>query len=242
MKTLKESILRSVQAGKYTIIEEWCKKYLQDPFTINSKNEVCMSYHRLTLDFEDYNELPEYIQFADDDRLEISLLDRESSGKVTSLRGLPKICKNLYFYLEKEIPALEIKVINEVELRKEPKITGDIYLKTPFISLYNGDKIDFKKIHIEGLESINVKYSSFYSRLFKKCIKPFIKDAILNSAPRGRFDYFVRIEYKHPLPNDPKSGIEKAFGDLGDLKKLEAIYYSEKRSLINYNGDWYLTI
>lgn len=240
MKSLKESILSATKAGKYALAEDWCNKYLDSPFTINSKNEVCISNHYLTLNFEDYNELPEYIQFADDDRLEISLLDRENHEKVTSLKGLPKICNKLNLNLGKEIPAFEMTVLTKVEFRQEPKITGDIRLNTPTIKLLNSGKIDIKKIHIENLYTIDLRYSFFYSKLFKNSIKPFVKNAIVNTPAYGGFDP-SRIEYKHPLENDPESVIKKVFGDFCDVKTLEIIYYSDRRSLVKHDGQWYLT-
>ena len=69
MKSLYESILSSTKAGKHQLVQEWCEKY--QPFggnyKINSKGEiersVSKSSTKLYLSFDDYTELPHYIQF-----------------------------------------------------------------------------------------------------------------------------------------------------------------------------------
>lgn len=92
MKTLYESILSSTKAGKHQLVQEWCEKY--QPFggnyKINSKGEiersVSKSSTKLYLSFNDYTELPHYIQFADDEDLILFL-----GANPKKIQGLLKI-------------------------------------------------------------------------------------------------------------------------------------------------------
>lgn len=72
MKTLKESILKSVKAGKYALVEEWCKKYLKSDYEITKDLKINLKDNRLNLHYEDYDELPDYIEFEDNPKLYLS--------------------------------------------------------------------------------------------------------------------------------------------------------------------------
>lgn len=62
MKTLKESILKSVKAGKYALIEEWCNNHLKH-YKITPDCKV-INADNTHISLLPISEVPEYIQFG----------------------------------------------------------------------------------------------------------------------------------------------------------------------------------
>ena len=77
MKTLYESILSSTKSGKLALIKNWCEE--NQPFAGNW--EITKDYEiactkkggHLILKFDTFSELPDYIQFKDDNFLITSI-------------------------------------------------------------------------------------------------------------------------------------------------------------------------
>ena len=107
MKTLYESLLDdedilikdTIEHSKKRIIEMWCEDHnvFDGKFKVNDKYKIEKTDKNsiLYLDYIEYDELPDYIQFADDDSLIVKLGLRKGDrfeykvGKIASFRGLP---------------------------------------------------------------------------------------------------------------------------------------------------------
>lgn len=101
MTTLKESILKSVKAGKYALIEDWCKKYIrenqykiQSDYKItNAGNwDIYLVYTDKDLFPEAPDAIPEYIQFG---KLQQNFVIGEHINMITQ-EQLPEICEGCY--------------------------------------------------------------------------------------------------------------------------------------------------
>ena len=75
MKSLYESILKSVNAGKREKKKKWCQEH--NPFAgnweITKDDEIACTQvgNTLILPFDTFSELPDYIQFKDDNILKV---------------------------------------------------------------------------------------------------------------------------------------------------------------------------
>jgi hypothetical protein len=253
MKTLKESILSSTKTGKQKVlkdkIEEWCEKY--KPFNgfykINSNNEIeTITGNELILDYIDYDELPEYIQFADNKNLTIYIGGDASSyskrtiiRNIKSFRGLPKICYDLYFNNchIKKLPKLEIK-LNNCLFRAEIDEIDEIHLD--FLDFQNTGVLDmrtltfkenftksFKNIYVKNVEAIDIINDSYFSEEFSKAIG---KKSRLNRS---------RNKYEFPVTEEDLDVINTFFGKTIDISNLVRINYTYNLKLVKYKGLWY---
>jgi hypothetical protein len=253
MKSLKESILGSTNTGKQKIlkdkIEEWCKKY--KPFNgfykINSNNEIEATNgneimgNQLLLEYIDYDELPSYIQFADNEFLTIYIGGEYNKRTITrnikSFRGLPKICKNLYFWncYIKKLPKLEIKLnycLFKAEIREIEEMHLDFYsYKYAQYDCELAIKEDigksFKNIYVKNVKTINIVNDFYFGDEFSK--------AMARKAPMNKYRY----KYEFPVTDAGLDVINTFFGKTVDISNLEEIQYTQNSKLVKHKGLWY---
>lgn len=255
MKTLYESILSSTKAGKHQLVQEWCEKY--QPFggnyKINSKGEiersVSKSSTKLYLSFDDYTELPHYIQFADDEDLIVFLgaNPKKNSGiakDITSFRGIPRNVKNLYIFTGgKHLPDFEIS-------------TQYCSISAPFTKSFGKIVVNMKRgISVSGTVSGD---SEFMVRSFNYGIEKWPKTLIVNNARSISFvnasdmgDNFSKLLYKKapmnryvnkyefPVTDEGVKSIEDYFGNSVDLKTVQIIKYTQNSKLVKNGNQWF---
>lgn len=251
MKSLKESILSSTKTGKEGIsdlIEKWCKKY--KPFNgfykINSNNEIETTKgneimgNDLILEYIDYDELPEYIQFAENEFLKIYIGGEYNKRTITrnikSFRGLPKICKDLYFWncYIKKLPKLEIKLnhcLIKAEIGEIEEMHLDFYSSKSDYDCELAIKEDigksFKNIYVKNVKVINIVNDFYFGDEFSK--------AMARKAPMNKY----RNKYEFPVTEEGLKVINTFFGKTVDISNLEEIQYTQNSKLVKHNGKWY---
>jgi hypothetical protein len=240
MKTLKESILSSTNTGKKSLIETWCKKYLKSDYEITKDLKIKLKNNTLNLHYEDYDELPDYIEFEDNPKLHLSINSFENPV-IKSFRGLPKICNSLIINHEfKEIPELSIKA-NFVSLACKDTKTDNFYFdffETPEreSTLIVRD-ISFKNVHANKFKCLSV---SDDSRNGKIVYMKLIGFAPTNTAPKKNWlcknEELIRYCDK-PWTNGAQK-IAKYFNQL-DTTDLETINLGTKAKVIKHNNEWY---
>ena len=252
MKSLKESILGSTNTGKQKVlkekIEKWCKKY--KPFNgfykINSNNEIETTKgneimgNDLILEYIDYDELPEYIQFAENEFLKIYIGGEYNKRTITrnikSFRGLPKICKDFYFWncYIKKLPKLEIKLnhcLIKAEIGEIEEMHLDFYSSKSAYDCELAIKKDigksFKNIYVKNVKVINIVNDFYFGDEFSK--------AIARKAPMNKY----RNKYEFPVTEEGLKVINTFFGKTIDISNLEEIQYTQNSKLVKRNGLWY---
>ena len=240
MKTLKESILKSVKAGKYVLIEEWCKKYLKSDYEITKDLKINLKDNKLNLHYEDYDELPEYIEFEDNPKLYLSISSFENPV-IKSFRGLPKICGFLIINREfKEIPKLSIKA-NFVSLACKDAKTDNFYFEffeTPEReSTLIVNYVSFKNVHVNNFKCLSISDDSRNGKIVYMKLLGF---APTNTAPKKNWlcknEELIRYCDK-PWINGAQK-IAKYFNGL-DTTDLETIDLGTKAKVIKHNNEWY---
>jgi len=243
MKSLKESILSSTNTGKNSIIHkkinDWCNEHIDVDYTINSNNEIVIKKNQLHLLFDNYTELPEYIQFADNDKLELSIGSWTQYIEITSLKGLPKICYEFRLMSNvKELPSFEMKLNGVFYFVGEISKLNDIYLDVREIVFKNRKAIDVSKIHAKNTNIIII-INSYYAPLFSKNI---VKKSILNkNTEKSKSSLLVNGYLKYPADENIEKEIDTFFGGNIDISDLDTIYYSYRYKLIKYKKRWYKT-
>jgi hypothetical protein len=244
MQTLKESILSSTNTGKDSIIRkkinDWCNEHIDVDYTINSNNEIVIKKNQLHLLFDNYTELPEYIQFADNDELILIIGLWQQHIEITSLRGLPKICYE--FRLKSnvnELPSFEIKIKGRFFIIGEISKLKDIYLDVSEIVFKNEKRLDMSKIHAKNTNIIII-HSNYYSPLFSKNV---VKNSILNKYTKKSKSYLVANSsyLKYPADENIEKEIDAFFGHNIDLSDLDTIYYNYYYKIRKYKKRWYKT-
>lgn len=250
MISLYESILKSVNAGKRAMIEKWCQEH--NPFAgnweITKDDEIaCTKWgNDLILPFDTYTELPDYIQFADNTSLRVTVGNKNNPmvKKIDSLRGLPKMCRKLIIesYNLKELPAFEIKTtyfaLHTANLNKTGKITIEMFgeggsddrvirIKDMPYEEGKGFADLLPNLHIKGARQFDAMNCAYLGDTFSKLMN---RKAEMNK-------YVGRYEF--PISDDALPLIEKYFGKNFDMSHLEEIVYTQNSELIKKNGKWY---
>lgn len=236
MKTLKESILKSVKAGVYADVEAWCKKY--EPFygdyiitkdlTIAPKSKDL----NLRLDFLFYNELPEYIKFETPYALNIGLSG--SKINIKSFRGLPQKCHYVGISGHiKNLPKLEIEA-NILVLNAEVSNMDNIYINNPregVLTIFNFDKVHFGKLHFSNLTQI---------KMLDKIGKEFARNVASKAPANTRWHAYYEREkdLKTPIGEKCEKALNSFFGTL-KLDNCTTISYSKKYEFVKHNNQWY---
>lgn len=244
MKTLYESILRSVGAGKHVMIEKWCNE--NQPFDghweITKDEEIACTQtgNSLTLPFDTFSELPDYIQFKDDNFLTV-FVGFSTYGKpnIKSLRGLPKLCNKLIIKGNiNELPSFEINT-NVFELytpylRKTGKIiinmvgeNREIRIKDMPYEEGKGFADLLPNLYVKGATYFNAVNCAYLGDTFSKLLN---RKAEMNKYV-GHFQF--------PISDEALPLIEKYFGKNFDMSRLEEIVYTQNSQLIKRNGKWY---
>lgn len=248
MISLYESILKSVGAGKHAMIEKWCQE--NNPFAgnweITKDDEIACTQvgNTLILPFDTFSELPDYIQFKDDNFLKVEIgTSSYANLNIKSLRGLPKVCGKLIIKGGiRELPGFELKcgyfALHTPNLKKTGKIT---------IELFGEDGYDDRVIRIKDMPyEKGAGFADLLPNLHVKGARQF--DA-MNCAYLG--DAFSKLmnrkaemnkyvgHFQFPISDDALPLIEKYFGKNFDMSKLEEIIYTQNSELIKKNGKWY---
>ena len=212
MTTLKESILKSVKAGKYALIEDWCKKYIrenqykiQSDYKItNAGNwDIYLVYTDKDLFPEAPDTIPEYIQFG---KLTRNFVIGEHINEITQ-EQLPEICEgcyignvvtlknNLHFKVRSRFAFLCNSYFNRVKtfskIEKGFAIEYTEYKENSFLDLsYSDIKLkDLNKIKVIGsARGLNLQGTPAGSLIRKKWEKV---------ANKKSYDEFIREE----IPN-----------------------------------------
>lgn len=244
MKTLKESILKSVKAGKYALIEDWCKKYniYEGKFKINTQGEIepTIGFPFLELKFEDYTELPKYIKFADHPYLGIVINTKQPNLDITSWEGLPTNADR--FIIRGEIGSLpkitlnglslctfagcinnqkEIVDINFRKLQNHPNHHNEL-------SLNKGFETFIKKFKFKNLSAIDVRSHFSETSIGNELLKQLGKDAPVN---KSSYD-------KNAVTEKGVKKIYDLFKDI-NMSDVDTIFLGWLTTLKKENGIWY---
>lgn len=252
MKTLYESLLDdedilikdTIEHSKKRIIEMWCEDHnvFDGKFKVNDKYKIEKTDKNsiLYLDYIEYDELPDYIQFADDDSLIVKLGLRKGDrfeykvGKIGSFRGLPNkvyamvINTNLTY-----LPDLEISC---------PRITFNI----PWVKDYRGNIIIHdnnqyvrfnntiyglneipKNFKIEGAKTLILTNCADFGDNFSKLLN--------RKAPMNKY----KNKFEFPVTEEGIENVKKFLGKSIDIKKLQEIQYTQNSKLVKYKDKWY---
>lgn len=243
---LKESILKSVKAGKYALIEEWCKNHDIDNFKINSSCEIEMSnkYPFIELFFNDYDELPDYINIANHQKLCINL-ESERANSIKSFRGFPKECGSVMIDgCNGTIPELKIRCnsgfrLIDVDITKpfEVEMCGEY---RGMATLHHCNIKNLKNLKITNCNNIQIIFSPFFDKIAEK---------ILNDS---HINYNKGLDERHfsdstCAPKKVKKVIEKFFSKFLDYDKLDMFKFSIVKDGIDryylvekYKDEWYV--
>lgn len=252
MITLYESILGSTKSGKTALIDNWCREnnIFNGFYAINSKGEIERTRDdaRLQLPFKDYTELPDYIKFADDKDLHVTLgkeivVSRVQNGAIardiTSFRGVPKVCKILNIFTNgRKLPDLEVSTQLCGIYCPYAKSFGNITIdmrngNVPFNARFR--ILDFgyditqwpKSFKINNLKELSLVNASDMGDNFSKLLN--------RKAPMNK--YVGKFEF--PIAEEGLKNIEQFFGNAVDLKTVEIIKYTQNSELRKHNGQWY---
>lgn len=249
MKTLYESILDDEDilvnnANKYTeiaIIEKWCKEHniYNGHFKVNSKKDVepTDNYFTLNLNYDDYDELPKYINFAGDDNIHLIIGNGTYMTKkvsVKSFRGLPNICSKLSLKLNAQyIPDLNIK-LNQIAFFTTANNFGK------FNITFFGDRStltirklgyrwedDLSFLKAKGVRVIDVVNDFNFGDRFSK--------QMARKAPMNKY----KNKFTDPVTDAGLEVIYNFFGKTIDTTKLEEIGYTQQSKVVKRNGKWY---
>lgn len=262
MKSLYESILGSTKSGKQKLVQEWCEKYqpFNGNYKINSKGEIERSISnpsiKLYLSFKDYTELPEYIQFADDEDLVVFLGRDEIKPRnyyvathsyfsdiaknITSFRGIPKNAKSLTVFTHgSHLPDLKISVNFCSIYASFAKSFGKIEVNLRRGSIVSGDAefrirdIGYgiekwpKTLIVNNARTIYMVNAGDMGDIFSKLLN--------RKAPMNKY---VR-KYEFPVTDEGVKNIEDYFGNSVDLKTVQKIKYTQNSELVKGGNQWF---
>lgn len=238
MISLYESILKSVGAGKKVMIDKWCQENMpfEGHYEITKDLEIKSTQigQPLTISYEEYNELPDYIQFADDPTLVVKLgagSYRSIRVAPKSLRGLPKKCKSLEILLNAvELPDLEITVdhlfvqTNVVKLNKfNVNFEGEVCR----FKIRSFKIKSFDELTIKGVKTIDMVNDFNWGDEFSK--------QIARKADMNKY----KGHYETPVTDRGLEVINSFFGKHIDISDLQEIDYTQNSRLVKRNGKWY---
>lgn len=165
MISLYESILQSTKAGKRSLIENWLSdtKNVFGPgnkpldYKIKSDNTVEVIDEYFWITFEGYDQLPEYIKFANyEGHIILGKSGSFSEHRINSFLGLPKKIKKLSIYCGTKttcFPKLDVEMSNKFTF------------SGPSINMYEGLHIKFNN-EDNGLRGARTLYIDFFETSF----------------------------------------------------------------------------
>lgn len=254
MKTLnnyiKESILDDEDvlmnnANKYSeiyIIEKWCKEHdiYSGHFKVNSAKyiEPTDNYFTLILNYEDYDELPKYINFAGNVDIRLVIGKGTYMTKkvnVKSFRGLPNICSELLLRLNTQyIPDLNIKlnrIIFNTTAYNFGKFNITFFGDRSTLRIrelgYRWEEGDLSFLKAKGVRVIDVVNDFNFGDRFSK--------QMARKAPMNKY----KNKFTDPVTDAGLEVIYNFFGKTIDTTKLEEIGYTQQSKVVKRNGKWY---
>lgn len=254
MKTLNEYIRESILDdeddlikdtvihSRKRFIEMWCEEHriFDGKFKVNDKYKIEKTDKNsvLYLDYIEYDELPDYIQFADDDSLIIKLGLRKEDrygykvGKIESFRGLPNkvyamvINTNLTYLPDLEISCPRI-TFNTPWVKKYGKII--IHDNKEYIrfnnTVYGLTEIP-KSIRVEGTKALILTNCADFGDNFSKLLN---RKAPMNNYKR----------LSDPVTDEGMENVKKFLGKSIDINDLWEIQYTQNSKLVKYRDKWY---
>lgn len=191
MEALKESILKSVKAGKYALIEEWCKSHdiFKGDFKINSENKIeCTnpSCKYLEIVLADDEIVPDYIKFANNDSLTCKVYGTKYyyNGKTLDLHFLPEICYwtviKMQVNLLTNLYTRTHELLIEGTADKMSNIVFDnsyfrpsfVYGKLCLKEFYKHKSIASTKMVISQVDSMDITHAKIMAKELEKQLKP----------------------------------------------------------------------
>lgn len=251
MKTLIESILGNNNAGIEVTIKQWCDDHnIYDGAyeIIKVGNKPCIKptgtsekQLNLELDYADYNELPEYINFVGCDSINVRIgVVRGKLSTVKSFRGVPNLAKTVWiFNLRNDVvPELDIKVCDVFATYVECKaykrlnieFTGDhgrFDLRRWFY--YEDDAPRLDNITLKNVECINLQQGGYGDKFSKMMARK----AVMNK---------YRNKYTDPVSPEGLKVINTFLKNLGlnyDDADVNEIDYTQESRVVRYRGEWY---
>ena len=238
MKSLYESILGSTKSGKRALVEQWCveNRPFNGHYEITSNNEIkCTQVgNSLTITYENYNELPDYIQFADDPNLKVTLgggMYRGHRVAPKSLRGLPKRCKAFNIELNAiELPDLDITteyLSIQTYITKLNKFNVNFVGDPCKLRIRAFEIKSFDELTIKGVKIIDLVNDFNWGDEFSKQVA---RKAEMNKY-KGR--------YETPISDAALEVVNTFFGKHIDISDLQEIDYTQNSRFVKSNGKWY---
>jgi hypothetical protein len=238
MKTLKESILKSVRAGKYGLAEQWCKDHniFNGNFEILSNGKIRRKGpESLVLAFNDYTEIPDSIEFADDPGLYIIIGDPQNFSnidyiKITNFNKLPKKCRclNIIENIER-LPQLDI-CVEEVNVYGKIKEIDGLRInfssgRKKFTFNYLTEK-QLKNVYITGVAYIDFRSNVDANKTFTKGLRKY----------KAEYNKFNK---ETPISEECEKFIKDFFGKNIDLSHTLDIVYGKIYMLKQIKEKWY---
>lgn len=258
MKSLYESILGSNGVGIDTLIKKWCE---ENGISFNGeqdyeiKNHIIYpkenTYVMLYLG-QLYDELPEYIQFADGP-YNLNLICERHSQKyqsIKSFRGLPENvnCLNIHYMDDIKIPELKIKT-------SEIDISGNgIFQPHNVLNIEYSNKCKLNHPGINPKSIIFREVTTAYKLSPKSKFKGFTK---LYDHTTSSDNMFCKILGRHhqtsvskrkidiisrrELSMEENKDLDKLLNSAGlnDLKYIQWAPWCPQRELVCENNTWY---
>lgn len=248
MKSLYESILSSTNSGKRSLIEKWLSdtKNVFGPgnkqldYKIKSDNtiEVIDKYFWIT--FEGYDQLPEYIKFANyEGHIILGKSGGFSEHRINSFEGLPKKIKKLSVYCGTKttcFPKLDVEMSNKFAFCG-PKINMYEGLHIKFNNednglpgartLYIDFETSFSSWKVENCDTIDLTGDDGLAKTFAKNVNQ--KYTKLNSKT-GPLEY--------PIEEKGLQQMKEFFGGI-DLSTVNFILLAKHIEIQKINGKFY---
>lgn len=246
MITLYESILGTTKSGKTALVDLWLKEHLPDCYdqlTLKSDGKIYWTGNQektLNVRYDTYDELPDFIQFADDDDMRLRIGNGTYMTKlnnVSSFRGLPKKVKTCAFLLNSDtLPEFEITCgFIDVNITPATKRKGKIVVN------FEGDNRRFRvrsfgyrppKEFEEAFELHNVRAIDMVNDFH-------FGDEFSKRIARKTQMNKYKNKYEFPISKEGLEVVNTFFGKKTDVKGLEEISYTQNSKLVKHKGEWY---
>ena len=255
MKSLYESILGSNSAGIDSKIKEWCDAHgiYSGDYVIGKDKKIYKgtqsSAAKLILDYSDYDELPDYINFGHCDRATLVVGQRVSSRgsfeplpNIKSFRGLPDEAFAVIIRPVKNtvIPEWNVKTSKFTLLCSHfTKGTDKITIDVPSTEI---SRIDLRPNVYSSPFKYNIKINGQVDTLYWRDDhgEPEFAKFIRNKAPMNKKT--VRSD-DQPLTPEAQNIVNSYFPGIGieiDMKKLGVIDYVQASRLVKGKDNlWY---
>jgi len=258
MKTLYESILDdnaidNIQDERLAI-RDWLESHdvmsSKSKYIVNKNGEIELTGNSASkviyLGYNDYDELPPFIKFADDADLDIYIgctANKSSAGVyykfmkgLKSFAGLPKVARLLQFKnmsingRNAVLPPLSITLADSLLLYGSIVDYGG--MNVTFTSggigkVKFGCSAPLKNIHIKNAKVVDM-VNDF--NLGDEFSKQMIRKAEMNK---------YKHKYETPITDAGEQVIKTFFDGTVDISTLKEISYTQNSQLLKFNGKWY---